>query len=117
MKKKDTYKRLISGVTLLLFVSYYLSTTLFQHIHIIDGVYVSHSYIHKECHHDTSSGGHTAPEIMLIDKLSVFETLTYHGLFSISNVEFFTCNIQTDVICKPHTDFVSFFFLRGPPVV
>jgi len=117
MRKKNVYRQLVSGISLLLFVLYFLSTVLFQHVHVIDGVHVAHSHIHKECHHDTSSGEHTLPEIMLIDKLSAFETLTYHGGFSISNVEFFIRNIQSDVVCKPQTEFVSFFFLRGPPVV
>jgi hypothetical protein len=117
MKKNDVYKQLISGASLLLFASYYLSTALFQHVHIIDGIHVAHSHIHKECHHDTPCGGHSLPKIILIDKLSAFETLTYHGGFSISNVEFFIRNLQSDVVCKPQTEFVSFFFLRGPPVV
>ena len=58
---------------IILFVSYYASTTLFFHTHIISGATITHSHLHTNTHHNTESGGHTEYCITLIAQFSHFD--------------------------------------------
>ncbi|MCL2289495.1 MAG: hypothetical protein FWC34_02145 [Bacteroidetes bacterium] len=70
-------KRIISLFFVALFVSYYASTTLFFHTHIISGATITHSHLHTDSHHDTTSGGHTEYCITLIAQASHFEYIDF----------------------------------------
>ena len=70
-------KKIGSLLFVMLFMSYYASTTLFSHSHIISGATIIHSHIHTDSHHDTKSGGHTEQCITLIAQISHFEYIDF----------------------------------------
>lgn len=57
------------ALLVLLFASYYVSTTMFWHGHIVNGTVVIHSHMHAESHHSSEDGGHSEPSIITIDSL------------------------------------------------
>lgn len=73
----DKIKKIISIFLLIVFVGYYGNVTLFSHTHIINGVTIVHSHIHKNSHNDTKSGGHTQHDITLIAQISHFEYIDF----------------------------------------
>jgi len=130
MKKMVAYRQLIAGFLLLLFVAFYANSTLFTHIHIIDGVKVAHSHFHNKCHSNSCdhyygsdsnkpplSGGHSHEELILIAQKTAFETLgiSLHALTSpfattiCDDTKFFLSE-------HPEVGFYTSFFLRGPPL-
>jgi hypothetical protein len=58
---------------LLVFTTYYVDITFFQHSHIINGVTIVHSHFHGKAH--TQSGGHSINELTLISTLSDFQSV------------------------------------------
>ena len=73
-------KKITAFFFAVIFVSYYASTTLFSHSHIISGATIAHSHIHTDSHHDSKNGGHTEYEITLISQITHFENI--NSLFS-----------------------------------
>ena len=55
---------------LLLFAAYYVQVNFFVHSHIVNGVTIVHSHMHRSSHHDTNTGGHDSTELTLIASLS-----------------------------------------------
>ena len=70
-------KKITAFFFAVIFVSYYASTTLFSHSHIISGATIAHSHIHTDSHHDSKNGGHTEYEITLISQISHFEYIDF----------------------------------------
>lgn len=62
-------KQSAATVMLLLFAAYYVQVNFFVHSHIVNGVTVVHSHVHRSAHHDTANGGHTIAELTLIAQL------------------------------------------------
>ena len=58
-------------------MSYYASTYLFIHTHVICGATITHSHIHTNSHHDTKNGGHTEHSITLIAQISHLESIDF----------------------------------------
>ena len=57
-------------VLLLLFATYYVQVNFFVHSHIVNGVTVVHSHMHRSTHHDTDTGGHSETELTIIASLN-----------------------------------------------
>ena len=55
---------------LLLFATYYVQVNFFVHSHIVNGVTVVHSHMHRSTHHDTDTGGHSETELTIIASLN-----------------------------------------------
>ena len=115
MKTTATYKQLTAGLLFLLFSAFYVKTSLFLHTHIIDGVKVVHSHIHTANHTNSPYDEHTDAEIELIDKLSDYQTLAHNFSTIVPNADMSFHKFQSAEVAKPQTEFLDFFFLRGPP--
>jgi hypothetical protein len=57
---------------LLVFTTYYVDITFFQHSHIINGVTIVHSHFHSNAHTQTES--HSVNELTMISTLSDFQS-------------------------------------------
>ena len=57
-------------VLLLLFATYYVQVNFFVHSHIVNGVTIVHSHMHRSTHHDTDTGGHSETELTIIASLN-----------------------------------------------
>jgi hypothetical protein len=111
-------KKIASLFFVVLFVSYYASVSFFSHSHVIDGATVVHSHFHKDSHHNTKSGNHTAQSITLIAQVSHFDYLDFScdcvlkpSQFSIQENKFTETTHWTIPI---HLENLS---LRAPPMV
>jgi len=130
MRKIVTYKQLIAGFLLLLFVAFYANISFFPHVHIIDGKKIVHSHFHNKCHTNTCnhnygtesdrpplSGGHTHEELIFIAQKSAFETLDL-SLYSVASPFAICVCDDTKFFLSEHPEvgFYTSFFLRGPPL-
>jgi hypothetical protein len=115
--KTQIHKQLISGFLLVLFVAFYFNIAFFQHKHIIDEIKIVHSHFHKECHHNTDSGGHTPCELFLISKNSTFETLETILSTDISNPIVICDVLEIFILENSEVGFSDYCFLRGPPTL
>ena len=132
MAYSTSYKPRIAGFLLFLFAMFFAKTTLFLHVHIVDGVAVVHSHFHfGGCHLDCSCGGpenneehsacscsgheHTHDEIDLINVLSEFQVLAHSFSTIVPNVDFTFHRFQSAEVAKPQTEFIDLTFPRGPP--
>jgi len=110
-------KKIVAFFFVVIFVSYYASTSLFSHFHIISGANIAHSHVHDNSHHDTKNGGHTEYEITLISQIAHFEYVIY-SLNNIPTPPQFSLH-ENDAIKTPdrltsiHLQNLS---LRAPPV-
>ena len=68
--KEHTIARIAAMVLLLLFATYYVQVNFFVHSHIVNGVTVVHSHMHRSTHHDTDTGGHSETELTIIASLN-----------------------------------------------
>ena len=69
-KSRHIIARTAAMVLLLLFATYYVQVNFFVHSHIVNGVTVVHSHMHRSSHHDTDTGGHDSTELTLIATLN-----------------------------------------------
>ena len=69
-RKEHTIARIAAMVLLLLFSTYYVQVNFFVHSHIVNGVTVVHSHMHRSTHHDTDTGGHSTKELTIIASLN-----------------------------------------------
>lgn len=67
---KERHNKFISVLLLALFLSYNVGITMFVHIHIIDGVAVTHSHPFTSSNHS-----HTSSQLVVIGQLSSFQGL------------------------------------------
>ena len=111
-------KRVVSFFFVALFISYYVSSTLFSHAHIISGATIFHSHFHTNSHHDTKSGGHTENCITLIAQTSHFEYIDFLPYFipQLSQFPLYENKYpeSTHWITSIHLKNLS---LRAPPIV
>lgn len=118
MVKSRKARSWAAGLLMVLFVAYYASVSLSIHSHIINGTTIVHSHLHRENHHDTNSGHHTASQLELIAILDVINCMDAVGC---------TFDFSPAVLPLPHHEF---FFcqptcratltnpsLRAPPAV
>lgn len=112
----QAHKQFISGFLLALFVAFYFNIAFFHHEHTVDGINIAHSHIHKECHHNTASGGHTPEELIFIAKNSSFKTLEALSSTVVSPLVAMVCDkAEVSLSEHPEVGFYTFFLLRGPP--
>ena len=69
-RKEHTIARIAAMGLLLLFATYYVQVNFFVHSHIVNGVTVVHSHMHRSTHHDTDTGGHSTKELTIIASLN-----------------------------------------------
>ncbi len=72
-------KRIVGGILLLIFTTYYVNITFFAHSHILNGVTIVHSHFHDKAH--AQKGTHSESELTLISALSDFQSLTAISFF------------------------------------
>lgn len=107
-------KKIAGFILLLIFTTYYVNITFFQHSHIINGVTIVHSHIHSQDHAKT--GTHSDSEVTLISALSSFQSLQA-SLWIIGLGTFFSLlaiilpTLENRVVRDIHTC----ISLRGPP--
>ena len=70
-------KKIVLLFLLVLYTSYYVSTSFFFHTHKYTWGTVFHSHVHKDSHHNTKSGGHTKQNVIFIDQISHFEYIDF----------------------------------------
>ena len=68
-KSRHIIARTAAMVLLLLFATYYVQVNFFVHSHIVNGVTVVHSHMHRSTHHDTDTGGHSETELTIISSI------------------------------------------------
>lgn len=111
-------KKIISYLFVAIFLSYYAGISLFSHTHIISGVVIFHSHLHKDSHHDTKSGGHTENSIALIAQISNFEYIDFLYNCFIKPIQQplyeSNCVEKPQWIISIHLENLA---LRAPPVV
>ena len=69
-RNEHTITRIAAMGLLLLFATYYVQVNFFVHSHIVNGVTVVHSHMHRSTHHDTDTGGHSETELTIISSLN-----------------------------------------------
>lgn len=112
---KQTARKILAIIGLLLFSCYYAGTTFFSHTHWIDGQQIVHS--HFSFGGDGTSHSHTKAEIQLIAALSSF-AITVAATIALREVD---CRLL-EVIFTPEVPRFNLFAghstsLRAPPVV
>ncbi len=65
----------IASILLAIVSLYYVNSTMFSHIHVIEGATIVHSHFHGDDHTQSEDGGHTASELTLIQHLNNITTL------------------------------------------
>ena len=111
-------KKIISFFFIVLFTSYYASTSLFSHIHIINGATITHSHIHTDAHHNTKNGGHNGHSITLIAQISQLAYLDF-SCYDVPNpLEFllYKNNFTATTHWVPSVYFQN-LSLRAPPII
>lgn len=111
MKSLRTY---LAVALLLLFGWYYSSINMFSHVHIVNGVSVSHSHMGGGTEH-----GHTDSQYLLIDLLSNFQIESAVPCITIEQPFFLllseSCTSYEDALLLDKVSDVH--YLRGPPQV
>ena len=115
-QKKYHIRQIISTFLLVLFVTYYVDISFFEHTHIINGVTIVHSHFHNSAHEKTPTGGHTTTEITLIAISSLFQSFENFLTKFDTSLFLVLCGIFFVSIHNYYTKgFHHFFFLRAPP--
>ncbi|WP_042368913.1 hypothetical protein [Bacteroides neonati] len=104
-------KRVLYPLLLLaLFATYQVGITLFTHVHYVNGVMITHSHPSKEKH------SHSKTELVVLDRLSVFQTLEadapIHFKPILSLLAYIETPVRVPVATKAHLRVLS---LRAPP--
>lgn len=112
---KQTARKILAIIGLLLFSCYYAGTTFFSHTHWIDGQQIVHS--HFSFGGDGTSHSHTKAEIQLIAALSSFAIIVA-ATIALREVD----RRLLEVIFTPEVSRFNLFAghstsLRAPPVV
>ena len=112
---KQTARKILTIIGLLLFSCYYAGTTFFSHTHWIDGQQIVHS--HFSFGGDGTSHSHTKAEIQLIAALSSFAIIVA-ATIALREID---CRLL-EVIFTPEVPRFNLFAghstsLRAPPVV
>lgn len=118
MERREQKIKYISGALLLLFVLYYSNITFFNHVHIINGVTISHSHLHTKGHHSTPLGNHSKSELTLIAHCSDLKSLVAIPQH-INFIPLLTLQREYAVaaVQRPYSENFRYVSLRGPPIV
>ena len=117
LREWPSYKHGLAVGLLLLFAAYYIDVNCFVHSHIVNGVTIVHSHIHKESHHASNDGGHTMWQINLI--------AINHGQFHFTEstevitdkpIDYLVETIGCEQDCLAPSTFGVHFVWRAPPV-
>ena len=109
--------KIVSFLFVALFINYYVSTTFFSHLHIINGTTVAHSHTHTDSHHDTKSGGHTQNEIILIAQISHFDYTDFSCICILKPLQLPLCeNKCIEITHNITSTYLQNLSLRAPPV-
>jgi len=114
----DKIKKIIALFFIGIYVSFYVNTTLFSHLHTISGKTITHSHMHTDSHHDSKSGGHTAQNVIFIAQLSHLELINCSNC-DLPSLPEFTLHDEK-VIKSPHwatAIHLQNLSLRAPPVL
>lgn len=112
-----SYKRGLTVGLLLLFATYYIDVNCFVHSHVVNGVTIVHSHIHRNSHHASDDGGHTTWQVNLIANI-------HHNFVFIESEEATDCNFSEYLIetigceqdCLAEQIHGVHFVWRAPPV-
>ena len=116
-QKKYHIRQIISTFLLVLFVTYYVDITFFEHTHIINGVTIVHSHFHNSAHEKTPTGGHTTTEITLIAINSLFQSFENFLTKFDTSLFLVLCGIiLVHVETKDIKSTSDLSFLRAPPI-
>ena len=112
---KQTARKILTIIGLLLFSCYYAGTTFFVHTHSIDGEQIVHS--HFSFGGDGTSHTHSKAEIQLIATLSSF-AMVLVAAFALREVDRkLLGTIITPILTRKSTSAHRHTSLRAPPVV
>lgn len=112
---KQTVRKILTIIGLLLFSCYYAGTTFFTHTHTIDGERIVHS--HFSFGGDGSSHTHSKAEIQLIATLSSF-AMVIVAAFALREVDRKLLGIViTPILTRKSSSAHRYTSLRAPPVV
>ncbi len=113
-----SYKHGLAVGLLLLFAAYYIDVNCFVHSHIVNGVTIVHSHIHKESHHASNDGGHTMWQISLIANISSQFVFTESTQAADGNNPFAAVleTIGSEQRCLAEQIYGVHFVWRAPPV-
>lgn len=111
---KQTARKILTIIGLLLFSCYYAGTTFFIHTHSIDGEQIVHS--HFSFGGDGSSHTHSKAEIQLIATLSSF-AMVIVAAFALREVDKLLGEIVLPTLTRKSSFAHRCTSLRAPPVV
>lgn len=107
-------KQIIVYLMLLIFTTYYVNITFFQHSHIINGVTIVHSHFHNKAHAQT--GTHSTIELTMIAMLSAFHSLQASAGFVAIMLFTFLCGVILAAANYAVISLPAFHYsLRAPP--
>ncbi len=111
---KHTFQQISGALLLTLFVGYFVGTSFFKHTHIVDGKIIVHSHPFSS----TEQHSHSTNTIILLQKISRFESNTIAKVFQfVTQFEF----LRVIADCYRQPDLIFYFhyqnFLRPPPSV
>lgn len=111
---KHTFQQISATLLLMLFVGYFVGTSFFKHTHVVDGKIIVHSHPFSPTQKHTHSGS----TIILLQKISQFDSKTLASSFQIV-AKFQLIRVIAD--CYQQPDLIFYFhyqnFLRPPPFV
>ncbi|MCQ2312986.1 MAG: hypothetical protein MJZ84_06015 [Paludibacteraceae bacterium] len=112
-----SYKRGLAAGLLLLFAVYYVDVNCFVHAHVVNGVTIIHSHIHRNSHHASNDGGHTAWQVNLI--ASIHSNFLFTESAQATDCNFSECHIETigsEQDCLAEQIHGIHFVWRAPPM-
>ncbi len=117
MRVKVNIRGVIAGVLLAILSVYYINSTMFSHVHIIEGATIVHSHFHGEGHDDNSKEcGHTQGELTLIQHLNniVLLELETFDIEEVNTEHIYNVYVPL-VICVADEELRSQSSPRAPP--
>ncbi len=112
-----SYKHGLAAGLLILFAAYYIDVNCFVHAHVVNGVTIIHSHIHRSSHHTSDDGGHTAWQVNLI--ASVHNNFVFTESAETTDCSFLEYLIDTigcEQDCLAEQIHGVHFVWRAPPV-
>jgi len=115
--KLGILKQYMAAGMLLLFVAYYVDVNFFVHSHIVNGVTIVHSHIHKSNHGGKTGESHSATEINLIAQSAIQFLMTEaHGQAAIDAYYKIVDKLGAEQAHPILTAYLVCISLRAPPM-